>query len=75
MVTAAVNEKVCPEVDNDRQAQKDVKSSLRTDPVADTNLDFSQPNPSVRSVPFKDDIFGRIDPLGAILSRFRSLHI
>ncbi|XP_013377154.1 PREDICTED: epidermal growth factor receptor substrate 15 isoform X1 [Chinchilla lanigera] len=68
VVTAAVSEKVCPEVDNDKHAKEEdpfnVESSSLTDPVADTNLDFFQSDPFVGSDPFKDDPFGKIDPFG-----------
>uniref|UniRef100_A0A9L0SDL2 Epidermal growth factor receptor pathway substrate 15 n=1 Tax=Equus caballus TaxID=9796 RepID=A0A9L0SDL2_HORSE len=68
VVTAAVNEKVCPEFNSDRHSKEEdpfnVESSSLTDPVADTNLDFFQSDPFVGSDPFKDDPFGKIDPFG-----------
>ncbi|XP_006147307.1 epidermal growth factor receptor substrate 15 [Tupaia chinensis] len=69
VVTAAVDEKVCPEFDDDRHSKEEnpfnVESSSLTDPVADTNLDFFQSDPFVGSDPFKDDPFGKIDPFGS----------
>uniref|UniRef100_A0A3Q2HWL5 Epidermal growth factor receptor substrate 15 n=1 Tax=Equus caballus TaxID=9796 RepID=A0A3Q2HWL5_HORSE len=57
VVTAAVNEKVCPEFNSDRHSKEEdpfnVESSSLTDPVADTNLDFFQSDPFVGSDPFK----------------------
>lgn len=45
VVAAAVTEKVCPEFDNERHSKEEdpfnAESSSLTDPVADTNLDFS----------------------------------
>uniref|UniRef100_A0A8D2D6W2 Epidermal growth factor receptor pathway substrate 15 n=1 Tax=Sciurus vulgaris TaxID=55149 RepID=A0A8D2D6W2_SCIVU len=68
VATATVNEKVCPEFDNDRHAKEEdpfnTESSSLTGPVADTNLDFFQSDPFVGSDPFKDDPFGKIDPFG-----------
>uniref|UniRef100_G1P2G7 Epidermal growth factor receptor pathway substrate 15 n=1 Tax=Myotis lucifugus TaxID=59463 RepID=G1P2G7_MYOLU len=68
VVTAAVNEKVCPEFNSDRLSKEEdpftVESSSLTDPVTDTNLDFFQSDPFVGSDPFKDDPFGKIDPFG-----------
>ncbi|XP_048671367.1 epidermal growth factor receptor substrate 15 isoform X3 [Marmota marmota marmota] len=68
VVPASVNEKVCPEFDNDRHAKEEdpfkSESSSLTGPVADTNLDFFQSDPFVGSDPFKDDPFGKIDPFG-----------
>uniref|UniRef100_A0A8C4LQZ5 Epidermal growth factor receptor substrate 15 n=1 Tax=Equus asinus TaxID=9793 RepID=A0A8C4LQZ5_EQUAS len=68
VVTAAVNEKVCPEFNSDRHSKEEdpfnVESSSLTDTVADTNLDFFQSDPFVGSDPFKDDPFGKIDPFG-----------
>ncbi|XP_074190812.1 epidermal growth factor receptor substrate 15 isoform X3 [Rhinolophus sinicus] len=68
VVTAAVNEKLRPEFNNDRHSKEEdpftVESSSLTDPVADTNLDFFQSDPFVGSDPFKDDPFGKIDPFG-----------
>nr|KAF6504943.1 epidermal growth factor receptor pathway substrate 15 [Rousettus aegyptiacus] len=68
VVTAAVNEKVCPEFNSDRHSKEEdpftVESSSLTDPVTDTNLDFFQSDPFVGSDPFKDDPFGKIDPFG-----------
>uniref|UniRef100_A0A8C9UWA9 Epidermal growth factor receptor pathway substrate 15 n=1 Tax=Spermophilus dauricus TaxID=99837 RepID=A0A8C9UWA9_SPEDA len=68
VVTASVNEKVCPEFDNDKHAKEEdpfkSESSSLTGPVADTNLDFFQSDPFVGSDPFKDDPFGKIDPFG-----------
>ncbi|KAK1340001.1 hypothetical protein QTO34_018565 [Cnephaeus nilssonii] len=68
VVTAAVNEKVCPEFNSDSHSKEEdpftVESSSLTDPVADTNLDFFQSDPFVGSDPFKDDPFGKIDPFG-----------
>nr|KAF6377963.1 epidermal growth factor receptor pathway substrate 15 [Myotis myotis] len=68
VVTAAVNEKVCPEFNSDRLSKEEdpftVESSSLTDPVPDTNLDFFQSDPFVGSDPFKDDPFGKIDPFG-----------
>uniref|UniRef100_A0A2K5CIA3 Epidermal growth factor receptor pathway substrate 15 n=1 Tax=Aotus nancymaae TaxID=37293 RepID=A0A2K5CIA3_AOTNA len=67
-VTAAVNEKVCPEFDNNKHSKEEdpfnVDSSSLTDSVADTNLDFFQSDPFIGSDPFKDDPFGKIDPFG-----------
>ncbi|XP_064349662.1 epidermal growth factor receptor substrate 15 isoform X2 [Camelus dromedarius] len=68
VVTAAVNEKVCPEFNSARHSKEEdpfnVESSSLTNPVADSNLDFFQSDPFVGSDPFKDDPFGKIDPFG-----------
>ncbi|KAF6108572.1 epidermal growth factor receptor pathway substrate 15 [Phyllostomus discolor] len=68
VVTAAVNEKACPEFNRDSHSKEEdpftVESSSLTDPVAETNLDFFQSDPFVGSDPFKDDPFGKIDPFG-----------
>jgi len=68
VVTAAVNEKVCPEFNSDSHSKEEdpftVESSSLADPVADTNLDFFQSDPFVGNDPFKDDPFGKIDPFG-----------
>uniref|UniRef100_A0A287DAM7 Epidermal growth factor receptor substrate 15-like n=1 Tax=Ictidomys tridecemlineatus TaxID=43179 RepID=A0A287DAM7_ICTTR len=68
VVTASVNEKVCPEFDNEKHAKEEdpfkSESSSLTGPVADTNSDFFQSDPFVGSDPFKDDPFGKIDPFG-----------
>ncbi|XP_054994051.1 epidermal growth factor receptor substrate 15 isoform X1 [Sorex araneus] len=68
VVTAAANEKVCPDFNNERHSKEEdpfnVESSSLTDPVADSNLDFFQSDPFVGSDPFKDDPFGKIDPFG-----------
>ncbi|VTJ59026.1 Hypothetical predicted protein [Marmota monax] len=72
VVPASVNEKVCPEFDNDRHAKEEdpfkSESSSLTGPVADTNLDFFQSDPFVGSDPFKDDPFGKIatDPFASV---------
>uniref|UniRef100_A0A8D1V8C6 Epidermal growth factor receptor pathway substrate 15 n=1 Tax=Sus scrofa TaxID=9823 RepID=A0A8D1V8C6_PIG len=68
VVTATVNEKVCPEFNSDGHSKEEdpfnVESSSLTNPVADSNLDFFQSDPFVGSDPFKDDPFGKIDPFG-----------
>ncbi|XP_036303141.1 epidermal growth factor receptor substrate 15 isoform X3 [Pipistrellus kuhlii] len=68
VVTATVNENVCPEFNSDSHSKEEdpftVESGSLTDPVADTNLDFFQSDPFVGSDPFKDDPFGKIDPFG-----------
>ncbi|XP_045712749.1 epidermal growth factor receptor substrate 15 isoform X1 [Phyllostomus hastatus] len=68
VVTAAVNEKACPEFNRDSHSKEEdpftIESSSLTDPVAETNLDFFQSDPFVGSDPFKDDPFGKIDPFG-----------
>lgn len=68
VVTAADNEKVCPEFNSDSHSKEEdpftIESGSLTDPVADTNLDFFQSDPFVGSDPFKDDPFGKIDPFG-----------
>uniref|UniRef100_A0A2K6SPR5 Epidermal growth factor receptor pathway substrate 15 n=1 Tax=Saimiri boliviensis boliviensis TaxID=39432 RepID=A0A2K6SPR5_SAIBB len=67
-VTAAVNEKVCPEFNNNKHSKEEdpfnIDSSSLTDSVADTNLDFFQSDPFIGNDPFKDDPFGKIDPFG-----------
>uniref|UniRef100_A0A8C4LQU9 Epidermal growth factor receptor substrate 15 n=1 Tax=Equus asinus asinus TaxID=83772 RepID=A0A8C4LQU9_EQUAS len=79
VVTAAVNEKVCPEFNSDRHSKEEdpfnVESSSLTDTVADTNLDFFQSDPFVGSNllclccifldPFGGDPFKGSDPFAS----------
>uniref|UniRef100_A0A9L0QXC9 Epidermal growth factor receptor substrate 15 n=1 Tax=Equus caballus TaxID=9796 RepID=A0A9L0QXC9_HORSE len=62
VVTAAVNEKVCPEFNSDRHSKEEdpfnVESSSLTDPVADTNLDFFQSDPFVGTTDPFASVFG-----------------
>ncbi|EPY84491.1 epidermal growth factor receptor pathway substrate 15-like protein [Camelus ferus] len=68
VVTAAVNEKVCPEFNSARHSKEEdpfnVESSSLTNPVADSNLDFFQSDPFVGN-PFGGDPFKGSDPFAS----------
>ncbi|XP_028367133.1 epidermal growth factor receptor substrate 15 isoform X4 [Phyllostomus discolor] len=68
VVTAAVNEKACPEFNRDSHSKEEdpftVESSSLTDPVAETNLDFFQSDPFVGN-PFGGDPFKGSDPFAS----------
>uniref|UniRef100_A0A4X1WC52 Epidermal growth factor receptor pathway substrate 15 n=1 Tax=Sus scrofa TaxID=9823 RepID=A0A4X1WC52_PIG len=68
VVTATVNEKVCPEFNSDGHSKEEdpfnVESSSLTNPVADSNLDFFQSDPFVGN-PFGGDPFKGSDPFAS----------